>query len=428
MIRKSVRRFIYFILSGVIIGYALYHLWMAFWPNIKTETAHMVKVYDNIDAQAYIVRNENTIDDDLSGFVNFNLTDAEKIEKNGVIALVYPSEKEAVIDKKINFIKRELNRLEDLKKFGLGLSFDPASIDSRAYLEINDFIKNINDFEFNKLKKNRDDLLCLINERQISAGQNLNLDEKINQLNNELYKLNLQKNKNIKKVLAKDSGYFVGHTDGYENSFSYNDILNIKVDQVDSLIKNYSANCNNNSAKLVTDSKWFIVCNLERNDVLKLNLDQHVELFMPLVSANKIKARVVAINQQDKNSAAAVVLECDYIDEKILCMRSEPIKISIAEYSGISISKDAIHEKLLTRNVIDNETGKEKNEEKNVAGVYVRHGRQMTFREINIVFSDEDYVVCNPDGSNANLFSGRTIKEYDEIIVKGRDLYDGKFI
>ena len=65
-------------------------------------------------------------------------------------------------------------------------------------------------------------------------------------------------------------------------------------------------------------------------------------------------------------------------------MRSEPIKIGIAKYSGISISKDAIHEKLLTRNVIDNETGKEKNEEKNVTGVYVRHGRQLAFREINI--------------------------------------------
>ena len=44
------------------------------------------------------------------------------------------------------------------------------------------------------------------------------------------------------------------------------------------------------------------------------------------------------------------------------------------------------------------------------------------------IFSDKDYIICNSDENNANLFSGRTIKEYDEIVVKGRDLYDGKFI
>ncbi len=426
--RKSIRRFIYFILSGIIIVYALYHLWRAFGPNIKTETAHTIKVFDNIDAQAYIIRNENIIENDLSGFLNFKLKNAEKIEKDGVIALVYSSEKEAITDKKIDFIKTELKRLEDLKIFGLEISFNPESVDSRAYLEINDFIKNVNNFEFNKLKKNRDNLLCLLNERQISAGKNLNLNEKINKLNDELCKLNLQKSKDIKKILAQNAGYFLGHTDGYENSFSYNDVLSINAEQIDSLIKNYSANYNNNSAKLVTDSKWFVVCNLKKNDAIKLNLDQYVELFMPLISANKIKAKVVSINQQDKNSVGAVVFECDYIDDNILCIRSEPIKISIAEYSGIYISKDAIHEKLLTRNIVDNETKKGKNEEKNVKGVYVRRGRQVVFREIDIIFSDKDYIICNSDENNANLFSGRTIKEYDEIVVKGRDLYDGKFI
>lgn len=93
--------------------------------------------------------------------------------------MVYSSESQGILSKKAETIKNEINRLENLKNFGFALSSSPNSIDQQAYLELNDFIKNVCNHEFNKLAKKRDDILYLLNERQIVAGQNLNLSEKL---------------------------------------------------------------------------------------------------------------------------------------------------------------------------------------------------------------------------------------------------------
>ncbi len=429
MTGKVVKKFVKWFFVGIILVYVLYHLCAVLFPGIKTETAQIIQVFDSIDAQAYVVRDERLIDDDLSGFVNFTLTDADKIEKNGVVALVYSSESQGILSKKAETIKNEIIRLENLKNFGFALSSSPSSIDQQAYLDLNDFIKNVCNHEFNKLAKRRENILYLLNERQIVAGQNLNLSEKINQLNDELKQVNSQINGDVKKILAKESGFFVGNVDGHESNFDYNNVLNITSEQVESLLNSKPARNNNkNSAKLVTNSKWFVACNLKKDDALQLNIDQYVELFMPLASSNRLKAKVVAINQSDKNSPAAVVFQCDDVDKNILSIRNEPVKINIAEYKGISVSKSAVHEKKLNRTVVDDATGEEKSEEKVVKGVYVKYGKQLVFKEIDIIFSADDYVICNINADKSKLFSENTIKEYDEIVVKGRDLYDGKFV
>lgn len=429
MTGKVVKKVAILFLGGGILIYVLYHLCAAKFFGIKTETARVIRVFDDVDAQAYIIRDEKIIAEDLSGFVNFTLDDAEKIEKNGVVALVYSSENQGLLSKKAELLKNEIKQLENLKNFGYALSSSLNSIDQQAYLELNDFIKNIRNYEFNKLTKKRNNILYLLSERQLAAGKNLNLTEKIAQLNDELKQLNLQNN-NVKKVLAQDAGFFVGNVDGFENSFDYQNVLEITSEQVASLLKNNSSAINNQkSAKLVTNSKWFVVCNLKKNDALKLSVDQYVELFMPLVSANKLLAKVVAINQLDKNSPAAVVFQCDFIDKNILSVRNEPLKINIAEYEGLCVNKNAVHEKKLSRSVIINEeTSEKKFEEKIVKGVYVKHGRQLAFKEIDIIFSADNYVICSTDINKSKLFSDNTIKEYDEIVVNGHDLYDGKFV
>lgn len=428
MTGKFAKKFIKLFSAGIVIVYILYHLCAIIFHSIKTETARVIQVFDSIDAQAYIVREEKIIADDLSGAVSFTLTDGEKIEKNGVLALIYSSESQGVLSRKVQTIKNEISRLERLKNFMFTMSFNPSYIEQQAYLECNSFIKNICNYEFNKINKSRDNILSLLNERQVATGQNLNLGEKIAQLNDELKIITSQISGDIKKVLAQEAGFFVGNTDGQESDFDYNNILNITSEQVETLLKNKTSYNNENTAKLVTNSKWFVVCNLKKDDVFQLNPEQYVELFMPLVSANKLKAKVVAVNQCDKNSSAAVIFQCDDIDKNILSIRNEPVKINIAEYKGISVDKSAIHEKKLSRNIVDDATGEEKLEEKVVKGVYVKNGKQIIFKEIDIIFSSDNYVICNIDVNKSKLFSENTIKEYDEIVVKGRDLYEGKFV
>ena len=430
--RKVARKIVWTFFVGMILIYGSYHVFAVLFPSVKTEVAHIARVYDSIDADGYIIRDERVIPDDLSGFISFCLSDADKIEKDGVISRVYSSESQEILHKKAEEIEKEIARLENLKNFGFALSSNPASIDQQSYLEFNSLIKNVNNCEFNALPKHRDNIFYLLNERQIASGQDLSLDEKISGLKSELNKLSLQENSSaIKKILAQHSGYFMGTVDGFENAFNYDSVKNITAEQVKALLNESSARAQSrtqNAAKLVVNSNWFVVCALKRTDALQLSLDQYVELVMPLASAEKIRAKVVAINQSGENSESAVVFQCDYIDKNTLSIRNEHIKINISEYRGLSVSKSAVHEKTLSRTITDEATGQEKVVQKAVKGVYVRRGKQLAFREIDIIFSGDDFVICSLDADKSKLFSENTIKEYDEVVVKGRDLYDGKFV
>ena len=56
------------------------------------------------------------------------------------------------------------------------------------------------------------------------------------------------------------------------------------------------------------------------------------------------------------------------------------------------------------------------------------HGSEVQFKQIAIIYADDDYVLCNPDPEEGVLFNGVTVSLYDQVILEGDDLYDGKVI
>ena len=56
-------------------------------------------------------------------------------------------------------------------------------------------------------------------------------------------------------------------------------------------------------------------------------------------------------------------------------------------------------------------------------GVFVLNGNIVKFKKINIDYSDSEMSICN-NPNNENGF----VELYDNIIVEGTDLYDGKIL
>ena len=101
-------------------------------------------------------------------------------------------------------------------------------------------------------------------------------------------------------------------------------------------------------------------------------------------------------------------------------LRNETVQITVNNYDGIKISKDAIHNDY----VVNSKT----EEKEKVLGVYVTYGSKLEFREISILYSDDDFVIVDDNPAEGVLVSGETIEFNDEIVVKGDNLYAGKNI
>ena len=115
------------------------------------------------------------------------------------------------------------------------------------------------------------------------------------------------------------------------------------------------------------------------------------------------------------------------MDSALLEGRQEPIEIGMGSYTGLRVSKRAIHDDYVTKTTYD-DNDKAHKEKKKVQGVYVLYGSEVQFKQISILYSTKDYVICDPSPQEGTLFNGETVSMYDKVIVKGDDLYDGKVI
>ena len=60
-----------------------------------------------------------------------------------------------------------------------------------------------------------------------------------------------------------------------------------------------------------------------------------------------------------------------------------------------------------------------------VKGVYVKYGNLARFRKITVLYQDDQYILV-PEGGKVG--TDNEVRLFDEVIVEGTDLYDGKIL
>ena len=106
-----------------------------------------------------------------------------------------------------------------------------------------------------------------------------------------------------------------------------------------------------------------------------------------------------------QEGVVTMILRSNKMNSAIATLRKEKIRISVEKYKGYVVDPKAVR-------TVEGDTG-----------VYVKLGNIVRFRKIDIAYSDEDMVLATcPDGESGYL------RQYDEIIIEGTDLYDGKNI
>ena len=157
--------------------------------------------------------------------------------------------------------------------------------------------------------------------------------------------------------------------------------------------------------KLVTSFSWYLVCTVSEKEVYGINTGGSVGVSFLNSSAGTVKMYVSAVNANEQDGTVTMVLRSNLMDAAIAALRKEKIKLIAEQYEGYVVDPKAVR-------TVDGATG-----------VYVRLGNIVRFRKIDIAYSDDTMIlaVC-PDGESGYL------KQYDEIIIEGTDLYDGKNI
>ena len=157
--------------------------------------------------------------------------------------------------------------------------------------------------------------------------------------------------------------------------------------------------------KIVPDYEWYIAATVSLNDSLQYKEGQSVKLLTNVKSATDLTATVKQINISEKAETAVILFACSDMNSELANMRNISITVVNKEYSGLRIPQKALR-------VVDSQKG-----------VYVKTGMQIKFVPVEIVYRNDDYIICEKQNENSDC-----LKLYDKVVVKGRNLYDGKIV
>ncbi|MCH3972179.1 MAG: secretion protein HlyD [Oscillospiraceae bacterium] len=409
----KVQRVLSLLLAAAILVFIGYQVYRANFVHQKTETALYKTVSDTVTASGYAVRQESLLTNKNGGVLQYDITDGGKVNKGGTVAHAYKSVADAGVLQKKAKMTAEMQALQSFASQGSYADANAENVDSLLSEQLLRLIKDANDGSAD-ISDSRQRLLTLFNEKQLANGQVKDFSARIAALQKQIAALPAGTNgEELGTVTADSSGYFSSKADGYESAFSYQNVQELFPENLSDSIKPVAV-ASNVVGRVCSQFNWYFACVVSPEDASKFKTDTTVTITFPFASSAQVKATVLRVNQKSKTAKAAVILQCNSMDADLINIRHETAKITLNTYKGIQISQKSVHF--------------EKVNGKTVEGVFVMYGIVMKFKQIVPLYSDSNYVYCDPSPDLTKLSTKESLQLYDEVVIEGKDLYDGRII
>lgn len=409
--KKKPQTVLYTVLAILIVCICVYQIFKINYSPVKTEIAMEKTVSDAVTTEGFIVRDESYITADAVGTLVPLVTDGKRVASGDDVAVVFTSEASARNYSQIQSVKADIAYFESLKnKIGLQTN-DVEAVDERVYSACEQYIAAMAEGNIDALEAYADTVCEAITSRQLATGTVIDPTEKLTALTAQLAELQAQSGGFV-TVQANNPGYYIAHVDGYETAFSYDKALEATGEEIEALLQSTpvpAESLQNCMGKLVDSFNWYILCVIDAQSAGGLSSGRYITVDFPLTSAASIAAEVVSV-QNAGTDKAAVVLRSNLMNAQYAALRKEQVRLVLQNFTGFQVNNKAIRE-------VDG-----------VKGVYTVSGNIIKFKKVELAYSDSEYSVSvTPKDENGNPKSGY-VSLYDEIIVEGTDLYDGKIL
>ena len=376
-----------------------------------TETADEVVEQEKLELKAFLVRDEEYINQKTTGTVVPLIKDGMRVASGDAVARVCASDEDAANVSALLEAKESLARYQEISEQTELNALDMEKLNKTIDASFTELVRTSNSGDFFELSRNIEELENKLASKQILKDGTIDLTAKFNELNSKIQTLEL-KSINTSDVLAPLSGYYISNLDGYENAMDYNKISDLTVSEAEKLFEKKPGDVSGQMGKIVGSYKWYLVTVMDSKYSLLMSEGEKMKINMPYYGFKNVDVVVEKISTT-QNDKVAVAFSCNMMNETYANMRIEDIELVFKEYTGYKINSSAIRRE-------KDEKGKE------VDVVYILRGDIMNARVIDIIYDAGDYVIVSEESKATSGY--RPIKRYDEVIVKGRNLSDGKSI
>lgn len=429
------------VLSLLLLLYIGYQTWKKVTSDIECEGASPYTVSLQSSGTGYIFRTSVVIPEE-AGSVIPTVADGERVAAYAEVARVYSSVGADTVTKlkEINDRMALLSSMTDTDDLS---TKDVQKLDSDVYELMTEISRSVSAGQYDEAVSRKINLLTKISKRNIASGIVVGQPAQIEALMNEKAALTGQLGTPRDILYSSVSGWYYPDVDGYEGIFDASQIDLLTYDKFRSAVTQ-SPSAASNAGKIVTDNKWYFVCEMPSASLKKKTIGEDYTLYFPYNKNQKITMTLYNTSL-GTNGMGIAVFSSEDIPADFDFATMQPYELLEAEYTGFRVPKAAVR-------VVDGQMG-----------VYVLSGEIVHFRKIDVITDYENSyivkmtheepkeeepvetneigepietapVVTSPPETDTDSGTGEKEKVFgwlelgESIIVKGKGLKDGRVI
>ncbi|HAN44686.1 MAG TPA: hypothetical protein DCP97_04775, partial [Ruminococcaceae bacterium] len=346
---------------------------------------------------------ESVIEGNFSGVYSYIYPDGTKMSKSAPLIEVYQNEQDLKNVKIIKNLENEIAMLKQAQSANDSTYINSDSLYNGIFQNLGKIIQASNSGKTIDILETKTNITLLLNKKQAFTLKTLDFSDRINSLTNQVNSLKKSISSNPQIITAAKSGYYSRASDGLEGVLNSSVLNKLTIAQYTDYINN-RANINTQGlGKIVENHNWYFAAAITKDNAEKLKSVPNISINFPQYHLNNIPVKSVEYLFDDNSENGIAILKLDYISSDLISMRNSNIEINLKSYSGLKVRKSAVR--------FINEK----------PGVYVVSGYNIVFKEIDIVYDNSGFILSRPDNTKENR-----LEMFDEIIVEGTELYDGK--
>lgn len=403
------------ILAVSIVAYVFLQLMLNVGTILDTEYATYANISDRSEVEAFLFRDEKLVPAVANGTNCYLVEEGEKVRSGETIAVTYSNPNDVQLQQRISEIDERIEVLEQ-SNLSTGASTTNISLlDSQINELMLSIVRRADANEFDKILREKEELLILMNSRQ-AIMQEESYASEIIALTKEKQTLNASLSGASFVINSPDSGYFYSAVDGYENSFTLERLEKLTADEFETLSQSVPDReiINSSSGKIVLGSTWYIAVSLDKRTAEGFTNGETYPITFQYSNNTELDMTVERrITRSDKD-ITILIFSTKQMPADFDYSRCQTVELPHTDHEGIRISTSALRMK------------------DGITGVYVVVGSKIVFKSTEVLYTYGSYTVCAipkdpnyPNRRNIAYSSSTQLSLHDAVVIDGNDIYDG---
>lgn len=382
--------------------YIIVQCFVIFRRSYKTETAIKYTLAESITLDGVVAF--DSVDVAGSGDLGYLVQDGERVTNGTVVAEVYTDDSQGLQRERLDRLERTITLLTKSQN---STGSDLSVLTNQTKQALYNLLDKINTAQYSGITDAEDTFLLAQNRLQVSTGQTAGFADTIAALQVEYDSIKAQLDA-LQTITATTNGYFSSTAASPAIAADRQTLDDADPATLQKMLADgFPAAATDRAGQITTGFSWkfYAVCDLDT--AARFDNISSVKISVPGKQNTPLSATVEEVTLDKDNGLAKIVLQCQTINTEVLSFGQETAQIDLKTYEGIRIDKEALH-------IVDGQRG-----------VYVKYGNLQRFLKITTLYENDSYILIPENGK---IGTDNEVRLYDEIIVQGTNLQDGKLL